>query len=142
MLIRRPAAAAFNAFTEPAVLTKFWLERASAPLTPGARVEWEFMVPGAKDTVEVIELIPDQRLVIRWSDDTRVEWTFTAVDDSTSIVSVQHTGFSGSAQEAAAMAIESTQGFAIVLCDLKTLLEIGTSANLVRDKARLIEMDV
>ena len=141
LLIRRPAAAAFNAFTDPALLTQFWLNRASAPLTAGARVEWEFMVPGAKDTVEVLELVANQRLVIRWSDNTRAEWTFTAVDDSTTIVSVQHTGFSGPAHEAAAMAVESTQGFAIVLCDLKTLLETGTSAGLVRDKARLIAMD-
>jgi hypothetical protein len=29
-------------------------------------------------------------------------------------------------------------GFSIVLCDLKTLLESGTSAQLVRDKAELI----
>lgn len=140
LLIRRPAADVFRAFTEPSLLTKFWLARASGRLVAGARVEWEFMVPGARDTVEVVELVADQRLVIRWSDATRVEWTFTAVDDSTSVVSVRHSGFAGAAQEAAAMAIGSTQGFAIVLCDLKTLLETGTSANLVRDKARLIEL--
>ena len=142
LLIRRPVAAAFNAFTEPAVLTQFWLERASARLTPGARVEWEFMVPGAKDTLEVVELVPNQRLVVRWSDGTRAQWIFTAVDDTTTSVSVEHTGFSGSVEEATAMAIESTQGFTIVLCDLKTLLESGISANLVRDKARLIELDL
>ena len=32
----------------------------------------------------------------------------------------------------------TVEGFAIVLCDLKTLLETGESANLVRDKAALI----
>lgn len=32
----------------------------------------------------------------------------------------------------------ATEGFSIVLCDLKTLLESGRSAGLVRDKARLI----
>jgi hypothetical protein len=31
------------------------------------------------------------------------------------------------------------EGFSIVFCDLKTLLESGASANLVRDKAVLIE---
>ena len=35
-------------------------------------------------------------------------------------------------------AIATTEGFAIVLCDLKTLLEQGCSANLVQDKAALI----
>jgi hypothetical protein len=34
--------------------------------------------------------------------------------------------------------VNATEGFSIVLCDLKTLLETGHSANLVRDKAELI----
>jgi hypothetical protein len=34
--------------------------------------------------------------------------------------------------------VGATEGFTIVLCDLKTLLETGRSANLVRDKAELI----
>ncbi len=37
-----------------------------------------------------------------------------------------------------AQAVGAAEGFSIVLCDLKTLLESGTSANLVRDKAELI----
>lgn len=35
-------------------------------------------------------------------------------------------------------AVNATEGFSIVLCDLKTFLETGRSANLVRDKAKLI----
>jgi hypothetical protein len=34
--------------------------------------------------------------------------------------------------------VNATEGFTIVLCDLKTLLESGRSANLVRSKAALI----
>ena len=34
--------------------------------------------------------------------------------------------------------VGATEGFSIVLCDLRTLLETGRSANLVRDKAELI----
>jgi hypothetical protein len=37
-----------------------------------------------------------------------------------------------------AQATNNVEGFTIVLCDLKTLLESGRSANLVRDKAELI----
>ena len=35
-------------------------------------------------------------------------------------------------------AVNVVEGFSIVFCDLKTLLETGSSANLVRDKAELI----
>ena len=41
-----------------------------------------------------------------------------------------------------AQAANLAEGFAIVLCDLKTLLESGRSANLVRDKAELITRDM
>jgi hypothetical protein len=34
--------------------------------------------------------------------------------------------------------VNATEGFSIVLCDLKILLESGQSANLVRAKAELI----
>jgi hypothetical protein len=34
--------------------------------------------------------------------------------------------------------VNATEGFSIVLCDLKVLLESGHSANLVKDKAQLI----
>ena len=45
-------------------------------------------------------------------------------------------GFEGA--DALRQATGTVEGFAIVLCDLKTLLETGESANLVRDKAALI----
>jgi hypothetical protein len=45
------------------------------------------------------------------------------------------TGFS---EENPAPVVPTTEGFAIVLCDFKSLLETGTSAGMVRDKALLI----
>jgi uncharacterized protein YndB with AHSA1/START domain len=140
MLIHSPVTDVFQAFVEPETLTRFWLARASGPLAPNAEVEWEFKVPGAKDKVRVQEFRPNERIVVRWSDNTTVTWTFSSVGDGASTVSVEHEGFSSSPADATASAIESTQGFAIVLCDLKILLETNRSANLVRDKARLIEM--
>jgi uncharacterized protein YndB with AHSA1/START domain len=47
MLIRRPRAEVFNAFVQPQLITKFWLKSTTGPLTTGAQVEWDFMVPGA-----------------------------------------------------------------------------------------------
>ena len=41
--------------------------------------------------------------------------------------------------EAVATAINSTEGFTIVLCALKALLEHGSAMNLVNDKALLLE---
>jgi uncharacterized protein YndB with AHSA1/START domain len=42
MLIRRPVHDVFNAFIDPAITTKFWFTRGSAPLKPGTMVAWHW----------------------------------------------------------------------------------------------------
>lgn len=133
MLIRSSAPSCFDAFVNPDIIVKFWLDKTSGPLKPGATVTWHFMVPGAEDSVTVTELSSPARLAFDWSDGIHVAMDFKSQGAGTTVVSVVATGF-----QEAAEAIGATEGFSIVLCDLKTLLESGASANLVRDKAELI----
>jgi hypothetical protein len=63
--------------------------------------------------------------------------TFDALDAGSTRVAVHETGFKG--DRAVEEVATTTEGYSIVLCDLKTLLETGRSANLVKDKAALIE---
>ena len=136
MLIRRPVAEVFGAFVNPGVITKFWLESTTGPLARGAQVTWRFMVPGATDTVTVIAFEDQKRIAFDWSDGIRVDMSFEPFDGSATKLAVEAAGFKG--ENAAESAIGATEGFTIVLCDLKTLLETGRSASLVRDKAELI----
>jgi uncharacterized protein YndB with AHSA1/START domain len=136
MLIRSPVLSVFNAFVQPALLKKFWLKRASAPLGVGAKVDWEFRVPGATETVEVTRFVEGEEISFVWSDGKAVTLRFSAKGKSSTKVEVRVEGFKGG--KAAAEAVSTTEGFAIVLCDLKSLLETGQSGNMVRDKAALI----
>ena len=138
-LIRRPPHDVFSAFVEPATLTKFWLAAASAPLELGKTIHWEFLVPGASADAVVKVLDAPTRIVIDWSDGTNVEWTFTERTGQGTVVVVTQSGFTGSADEMVAQALDATGGFSLVLSDLKALLEQGKVVNLVRDKAALIE---
>lgn len=138
LLIRRPAAEVFNAFTDPRTLTRFWLSAASGPLEIGKTVRWDFMVPGATAQTKVSALEPHKHIAIEWDDGTYARWRFETVEEGT-IVRIDNWGFKGSQHEMIETAIESTQGFTIVLCDLKTLLETGRSTHLVRDKAAQIQ---
>lgn len=138
LLIRRPAAEVFNAFTDPRTLTRFWLSAASGPLEAGKTVRWDFMVPGATAQTKVSALEPHKHIAIEWDDGTYARWRFETVEEGT-IVRIDNWGFTGSQHEMIETAIESTQGFTIVLCDLKTLLETGRSTHLVRDKAAQIQ---
>jgi len=136
MLIRRPPGEVFAAFTNPQTLRKFWLSNASGPLGPGARVEWEFMVPGARAQVAVTRFEAPRHLSFNWDGSMHVEMNFDPWADGGTRTTVRVSGFSG--PDALVEAAGTVEGFAIVLCNLKTLLETGESANLVRDKAALI----
>jgi uncharacterized protein YndB with AHSA1/START domain len=133
MLIRRPVAEVFDAFVNPDTITKFWLESTTGPLAEGAQVRWHFMVPGATETVTVTAFEDQRRIAFDWSDGNSVDMGFEAHGNDTTRLAVEVTGF-----ENENAVVDATEGFSIVLCDLKTLLESGRSANLVRDKAELI----
>ena len=135
-LIRCPVTDAFDAFVDPGRITQFWLTATSAPLIEGADATWQFMVPGATERTRVTESKRPHRIAFDWSDGTSVRLDFEEPRAGETQVAVEVTGFAGG--DAVEQALNATEGFAIVLCDLKTLLESGRSANLVRDKARLI----
>ena len=136
MLISRPPGEVFAAFVNPQTLRKFWLTDASGPLAPGARVQWQFMVPGATAKVAVTRFEAPRHLAFDWDDTMHVDISFELFGDGGTQTSVRVSGFEGA--DALAEATGTVEGFAIVLCDLKTLLETGESAHLVRDKAALI----
>ena len=140
MLIRRPVKVVFEALVKPALLRKYWLKRASAPLDKGVTVDWEFLVPGATEVVEVTRFVHPEQIAFEWSDRNHVDIRFYPTTRSSTRVIVEVTGFSG--RDTAAQAVAATEGFAIVLCDLKSLLETGRSGKMVRDKAELIASDL
>lgn len=139
ILIRKPASEVFRAITTPEGLERFWLSKASGPLQPNATVQWDFMVPGISDRVTVKEFDPNSNLLIEFSDGTAARWQLTARADGHTKLEVSNWGFKGTPEEVVEQALESTQGFTLVLSDLKVFLEQGRSPNLTRDKALLIE---
>lgn len=136
MLVRRPSAEVCEAFVNADTITKFWLESTSGPLAAGARVDWRFMVPGAAEVTTVTRFNPPHDLAFDWSDGISVSLTFEAKTAGITRIALEASGFRG--DDVLEKAVNAAEGFTIVLCDLKTLLESGQSANLVRDKAQLI----
>lgn len=134
LLIRAPSSQLFEAFVEPAMITQFWLARASARLEPGARVRWDFVVKGASTEIEVKELVKDTKIVIEWDQGERVEWSFAPRAEAETLVGITHSRINGDADAAVTEALDSTQGFTLVLCELKALLERGVRLNLMHDK--------
>jgi len=136
MLILRPPGEVFAAFVNPQQLRKFWLSDASGPLAPRARVQWSFMVPGATARVAVTRFESPHHLAFQWDEEMHVAMTFESFGEGGTRVRIEVSGFKGA--DVLQEATSTIEGFAIVLCDLKTLLENGESAGLVRAKAELI----
>jgi hypothetical protein len=97
------------------------------------------MVPGASVETTAKHLEQDKRLIFEWSDGTTVDWQLEPRPDGHTALEVCNAGFRGTQAEVIEQALEATQGFSIVMCDLKTLLEHGRPLNLTRDKALLIQ---
>lgn len=139
MLVRRPAAEVFRAFTDPDITTRFWFTGSTGPLTDGAKVQWEWSNYGITADVAVRDVEPDRRLVFDWDNNptTTVEIRFTERPDATTWVEVTETGFADNGMDGdgvVAHVAGSTNGFTIVLSALKAWLEHGIELGAVRDR--------
>lgn len=135
MLIRRPAEEVYEAFVDPAVTTKFWFTQSSGRLERGKHIKWEWQMYGAADTILVKELDLHRRILIQSEDGTMTEWIFEQRSPNETFVSITNSGFTGTADEIVASAIDSMGGYTMVLCALKALLEHNIILNAVFDKA-------
>lgn len=118
MLIRRSVEDVFNAFVDPAMTTKFWFSRSSGRLAPGGAVTWYWDQYGVSADVTVTALENNERIAIEWP--TPVEWTFTPRGDNAAFVSIVASGFTGTYDEKVAQALDSTEGFNLVISACKT----------------------
>lgn len=132
MLIRRPVQAVFNAFVDPAITTKFWFSRSTGRLVVGETVTWYWDQYGVSGEVLVKALETDKRIVIAWP--TPVEWVFTPKGDDATFVSITASGFAGTDDEKVAQALDSTEGFNLVIAACKAFLEHGIDLGLIADK--------
>jgi len=137
MLIRKPVAEVFEALVNPAITSKFWFTSGSGRLEAGRQVRWEWEMYGHSVLVNVKALEENRRILIEWGGDdspTTVEWLFTSRPDNTTFVSITNAGFGGDGDAVLKQALDSTEGFTLVLAGLKAFLEHGISLNLVADR--------
>jgi uncharacterized protein YndB with AHSA1/START domain len=136
MLIRKPAKEVFEAFTDPAITKHFWFTKGSGKLEAGKQIQWTWEMFNVGTTVDVKAIEPNKRILIDWGENNtrnQVEWLFTDRGDGTTLVSITNSNFQGTEDEIVAQALDSKQGFSIVLCGAKAWLEHGINLNLIAD---------
>lgn len=135
MMIRKPVAEVFQAFTDPAITTNFWFTKSSGPLETGKSVTWEWEMYGASGQVNVQEIIPNERITITWGEpSTTVDFLFKALTPGTTYVVIRNYGFHQTGDALIEAIKDNTGGFTTVLDGLKAFLEHGIRLNLVGDK--------
>jgi len=137
MLIRKPVTEVFEAFVNPEITSRFWFTKGSGRLQEGAQIRWEWEMYHHSEQVSVKTIEENRRIVIEWGADvtfTTVEWVFTPRPDNSTFVAVTNSGFSGDGDELVRQALDSTEGFALLLAGAKAFLEHNITLNLVADR--------
>lgn len=138
MLIRRPVAEVFRAFTDPEITSRFWFTDSSGPVEPGAELRWTWKMYDVSVTARVKEFEQDRRFVIEWQNGpkpTTWEMRFTPRSDDETRVDLTETGFGGADADAVvAWALGSMGGFTEALAAAKALLEHDIVLTLVADR--------
>lgn len=137
MLIRKPVAEVFEAFVNPDITAKFWFTKGSGRLQAGKQLRWEWEMYNHSTEVNVQVIEENKRIVVEWGGYgafTTVEWIFSARPDNTTFVSITNAGFHGDGDAVVKQALDSTEGFSLVLAGAKAFLEHNIQLNLVPDR--------
>lgn len=133
--ISRPVAEVFEAVVDPAQLSSYFTTGgAVGRIEKGATVTWDFQdFPGAFP-VRVVEVIPNQKIVLRWDappdDDpagnyeTTVTMTFDALDDDRTLVRIHEAGWRDN-EAGQKASYGNCEGWTGMLCAMRVWLEHG-----------------
>ena len=136
--IARPVEQVFEAVANPDQLSRYFTTGgAKGRLETGATVTWDFHdFPGAFP-VQVIEVVPNQRIVLEWQAHegsgesggaadykTRVTMTFAPLDDGRTLVTISEQGWRET-DAGLAGSYGNCEGWTGMLCAMKVWLEHG-----------------
>lgn len=128
--IAKPVDEVFDAVVNPKKLSGYFttIGGASAPLVEGTTVTWWGDVP-----VEVDEIMPAERIVLRWdasqpagapSYKTRIEMKFDALDGDATMVTIAESGWVED-ENGRSKSYLNCEGWTQMLCCMKAYLEHG-----------------
>ena len=131
--VSKPVAAVFEAVADPDQLSHYFTTGgAKGRLETGATVTWDFHdFPGAFP-VEVVEVVPNEKIVLEWEANdadekkykTRVVMSFEAVDGDRTLVAIEESGWRET-ETGVTAAFGNCMGWSQMLCALKAWVEHG-----------------
>ncbi|WP_169052574.1 SRPBCC domain-containing protein [Pseudooceanicola onchidii] len=122
--IRRPRREVFLALTDPEMLCRFWPRSAGAQvLETGLTTQW--YLGEVPVTVTCVQIVEDQLIRLTLSTGARIMLTLDRFDDGGTVVHYCECGFGAEGDTASQEVSRVTSAAALMLSDLKALLERG-----------------
>jgi len=132
--VGRPVGEVYEAVADPKQLSSYFTTGgASARLEEGTTVTWDFAdFPGAFP-VEVVEVVPAQKIVLRWDANEghqpanyklTVTMSFKPTDDNRTLVEIEEKGWRET-EEGLKGSYGNCMGWSQMLCALKAWVEYG-----------------
>ena len=131
--IKRAPADVFAAIVDPAKMSQYFISSGSAPMTPHARIDWEWADVGAKATIEVTEIERDRKIAFRWSADgpsTNVTLVLEPDGERTKLVATE--GPFELTDAGVKRALGQTQGWTDFSCSLRAYLHHAINLRLAK----------
>ncbi len=133
--VARPVAEVFEAVADPAKLSAYFTTGgAQGRLESGATVSWDFADFPGRFPVDVVKVVDNERIVIRWDGKeaaapggkTEVEFTFTDTGDGRTKIEIRE-GAWREDQPGLDASFGNCMGWAQMLCALKMWVEHGVN---------------
>jgi uncharacterized protein YndB with AHSA1/START domain len=131
--IAKPVHDVFEAIADPAQLSHYFTTNgAQGRMASGATVTWDFHdFPGAFP-VQIVEVVPDERIVLQWAAavgdgepyDTTVTFELTALDDGRTLVTITEEGWRDD-EPGRRASYGNCEGWTGMLCALRMWIEHG-----------------
>lgn len=136
--IRRPRREVFLALTDPEMLCRFWPDHAGTQsLDEGVVTEWRMSGSGDPVTVTCREIEEDSLIRLTLSTGARIMVSLDRFEDGGTVVHYCECGFGAEGDVPASQVARVTSAAALMLTDLKSLLERGAATGAHADSRRL-----
>jgi uncharacterized protein YndB with AHSA1/START domain len=123
----KPANEVFEAFVAPEKIKNFWFSSA-ARWEQGQTVSLRYEEYNAEVDIEVIEVVPNKKIVYRWGTDGEgniVTISLEELDFSSTIIEIAEEGFREDDDELMSNLLDNKEGWVFMLTCLKGYLEFG-----------------
>ena len=128
MKIFKPAHEVFEAFVDPGKIGNFWFSSSSERWEQGKTITLRYDEYNAEGDINILDIVENYKIVFQWIDEgveTTVTITLKEVDDATTIVEVNETGFKENDDQLIRKLVDNKEGWVYMLTCLKGYLEYG-----------------